>query len=47
MEAVVYFCEETGVCRVQGAVFEVPVVVSKSEGSALSGDYIMTIECKV
>jgi hypothetical protein len=47
VEAVVYFCEETGVCRVQGAVFEVPVVMSSSAGLDLSSDYTMTVECKV
>ena len=49
VEAVVYFCEESGLCRVQGAKFQVPVkVLESSEISAgLHDDYMMTIECKV
>ncbi|XP_062498888.1 NHL repeat-containing protein 2-like [Corticium candelabrum] len=35
VEAVVYFCEESGLCRVQGAKFQVPVnVLESSEISA-------------
>ena len=44
----VYFCEESGVCRVQGAKFQFQVdVLESSEISGLHNDYMMTIECKV